>query len=180
MKFKEFIKLEQKVHDKCGTPECCGECQQANEHIVKTSSGYSLRSKNTGKNLGTYPTKAGAEKRERQVQYFKHMGEDLVGLERPKGRFAANITHKINPETGEKVPDRYKAWVPPTGGKEGKAGREGWAVRDTIEKQAKRLAAAKKAARATPARSSETGAKTGIRISSSGSFIGGGAPYRRG
>lgn len=42
------------------------------EHIVKTKAGYSLRSKKTGRNLGTYPTRAGAEKRERQVQYFKH------------------------------------------------------------------------------------------------------------
>ena len=42
------------------------------EHIVKTGSGYKLVSKKTGKNLGTYPTKAGAEKRERQVQFFKH------------------------------------------------------------------------------------------------------------
>jgi hypothetical protein len=42
------------------------------EHIVKVKGGYQLQSKSTGKNLGTYPTKAGAEKRERQVQYFKH------------------------------------------------------------------------------------------------------------
>jgi len=33
-----------------------------------------LVSKKTGRNLGTYPTRAGAEKRERQVQYFKHQG----------------------------------------------------------------------------------------------------------
>jgi len=32
--------------------------------------GYRLVSKK-GKNLGTYKTKSGAEKRERQVQYFK-------------------------------------------------------------------------------------------------------------
>lgn len=42
------------------------------EHIVKVKGGYRLVSKKSGKNLGTYPTKAGAEKRERQVQYFKH------------------------------------------------------------------------------------------------------------
>jgi hypothetical protein len=47
-----------------------------NEHIVKVSGGYELKSKHGNKNLGKYPTKAGAEKRERQVQYFKHMGED--------------------------------------------------------------------------------------------------------
>lgn len=45
------------------------------EHIVKVKGGYELKSKKTGRNLGKYPTKAGAEKRERQVQYFKHMGE---------------------------------------------------------------------------------------------------------
>ena len=44
------------------------------EHIVKAGSGYRLVSKKTGKNLGTYPTRAGAERRERQVQYFKHKG----------------------------------------------------------------------------------------------------------
>ncbi len=49
-----------------------GEVQ---EHIVKVKGGYELKSKKTGRNLGKYPTKAGAEKRERQVQYFKHMGE---------------------------------------------------------------------------------------------------------
>ena len=44
------------------------------EHIVKTNGGYRLVSKKTGKNLGTYPSRAGAERRERQVQYFKHKG----------------------------------------------------------------------------------------------------------
>ena len=50
-----------------------------NEHIVKTSSGYKLVSKSTGKNLGTATSKAGIIKRERQVQYFKHMKEDGMG-----------------------------------------------------------------------------------------------------
>ena len=45
------------------------------ETIRKVKGGYRLVSKKSGRNLGTYPTKAGAEKRERQVQYFKHMGE---------------------------------------------------------------------------------------------------------
>jgi hypothetical protein len=44
------------------------------EHIVKTDGGYRLVSKKTGKNLGTYPTRSGAERRERQVQFFKHKG----------------------------------------------------------------------------------------------------------
>jgi hypothetical protein len=58
---------------------------QFNEHIVKVKGGYQLQSKKTGKNLGTYPTKSGAEKRERQVQYFKHAEEDQHPNERPRG-----------------------------------------------------------------------------------------------
>lgn len=45
-----------------------------NETIRKVKGGYRLVSK-SGKNLGTYPSKRGAEKRERQVQYFKHVAE---------------------------------------------------------------------------------------------------------
>lgn len=48
--------------------------QVQRESIVKTNSGYRLVSKKSGKNLGTYPTRTGAERRERQVQYFKHKG----------------------------------------------------------------------------------------------------------
>jgi hypothetical protein len=47
------------------------------EHIVKVKDGYRLVSKKSGKNLGTYPTRAGAENREREVQYFKHAGESI-------------------------------------------------------------------------------------------------------
>lgn len=46
------------------------------EHIVKVKGGYELKSKKTGRNLGKYPTRAGAERRERQVQYFKHANEN--------------------------------------------------------------------------------------------------------
>lgn len=49
----------------------------AKETIEKHGSQYRLVSKHGHKNLGTYPTKAGAEKRERQVQYFKHAGEGV-------------------------------------------------------------------------------------------------------
>jgi hypothetical protein len=61
----------------CGQTPCItygnqGIDKTVDEHIVKVKGGYELKSKSTGKNLGTYPTKAGAEKRERQVQYFKH------------------------------------------------------------------------------------------------------------
>jgi hypothetical protein len=49
--------------------------KEFDETIRKVKGGYRLVS-HTGKNLGTYPSHAGAEKRERQVQYFKHVGED--------------------------------------------------------------------------------------------------------
>ena len=52
--------------------------KQFKEHIVKTSKGYKLVSKSTGRNLGEYPSKEGAEKRERQVQYFKHHSEEVI------------------------------------------------------------------------------------------------------
>lgn len=50
------------------------------EHIVKVGNKYRLVSKKGGKNLGTYPTKAGAEKRERQVQYFKHHEDTAMSI----------------------------------------------------------------------------------------------------
>ncbi len=46
------------------------------ETIRKVEGGYRLVS-HKGKNLGTFPTKAGAEKHEREVQYFKHAKEDI-------------------------------------------------------------------------------------------------------
>ncbi len=44
------------------------------EHIVKVDGGYEVQSKTTGKNLGKSPTKTGALKRLRQIEYFKHKG----------------------------------------------------------------------------------------------------------
>lgn len=41
--------------------------------ISKEQGGYRLRSKKTGRNLGFARTKEGIIKRERQVQYFKHL-----------------------------------------------------------------------------------------------------------
>jgi hypothetical protein len=54
-------------------------CEKIKEHVVKTGSGYKLVSKKTGKNLGTATSKAGIMKREREVEYFKHMHEDGAG-----------------------------------------------------------------------------------------------------
>jgi hypothetical protein len=48
--------------------------KSVDETIKKVGSQYKLVSK-SGKNLGKYPTKAGAEKREQQVNYFKHKDE---------------------------------------------------------------------------------------------------------
>ena len=60
--------------------------REIREHIVKVAGGYELRSKKTGRNLGKYPTKAGAEKRERQVQYFKHVGENFKDGRHPEDK----------------------------------------------------------------------------------------------
>lgn len=43
--------------------------------IVKRGSQFCLISKKGNKNLGCFPTKAGAVKRERQVQFFKRKGK---------------------------------------------------------------------------------------------------------
>lgn len=56
------------------------------ETIRKVKDGYRLVS-HSGKNLGTYPSKAGAENRERQVQYFKHVNENLDSQNNIKGLF---------------------------------------------------------------------------------------------
>ena len=54
------------------------ESEQLDEVIRKKGGKYCLFSKKTKKNLGCYPTKAGAMKRERQVQYFKHLKESII------------------------------------------------------------------------------------------------------
>ena len=61
------------------------------EHIVKVNGGYELKLKHGNKNLGKYPTKAGAEKRERQVQYFKHAGESQELEEKWTQKYKSSI-----------------------------------------------------------------------------------------
>ena len=78
-----------------------------NEHIVKVKDGYRLVSKKTGKNLGTYPTRAGAEKRERQVQYFKHMSEDNHMADVVAARQLANAAIR-NPQARQEYFDFLK------------------------------------------------------------------------
>ncbi len=48
---------------------------QLTEHIVKAGGKFRLVSRTAGKNLGTYNSKAGAEKREQQISFFKHQNE---------------------------------------------------------------------------------------------------------
>ena len=55
--------------------------KEIEETIVKVDGKYRLLSKK-GKNLGTYDTKKGAIDREKQVQYFKHMGESIIDIPR--------------------------------------------------------------------------------------------------
>jgi predicted nucleotidyltransferase len=56
------------------------------ETIRKVKDGYRLVS-HSGKNLGTYPSRAGAKNREHQVQYFKHVNENLDSQNNIKGLF---------------------------------------------------------------------------------------------
>jgi hypothetical protein len=49
-----------------------------NERIAKKGDKYCLLSKKRNKNLGCYNSRKGAKKRERQVQYFKHLKEMSV------------------------------------------------------------------------------------------------------
>jgi hypothetical protein len=58
---------------------------EINETIRKINGDYRLYS-SSGKNLGTYPTREGAEKRERQVQYFKHANEETISEATYKGK----------------------------------------------------------------------------------------------
>ena len=41
--------------------------------IRKSGNKYVLRSKKTGRKLGEFRSKKAAEKRERQINYFKHL-----------------------------------------------------------------------------------------------------------
>ena len=48
------------------------------EVIRRKNNKYCLYSKKTNRNLGCYKTKAEVKKRERQVQYFKHIKEEVI------------------------------------------------------------------------------------------------------
>jgi hypothetical protein len=72
--FKPGFDVVDKFYDYGSQHKRHGEVKGVPETIRKVKGGYRLLSKK-GKNLGTYPSKSGAENRERQVQYFKHLGE---------------------------------------------------------------------------------------------------------
>ena len=84
------------------------------EHIGKVKGGYRLYS-HKGKNLGTFPSKAGAEKHEREVQYFKHAGESVEEAKATKTRLDPKCWKgkKIgNPKTKVKGGVRVNNCVP--------------------------------------------------------------------
>jgi cytidyltransferase-like protein len=64
-----------------------------NEIVVKRKNKFCLLSKATRRNLGCYTSKSGVKKRERQVQYFKHM-EETSGVGAVAG-FASPLGKKI-------------------------------------------------------------------------------------
>jgi len=72
--------------------------------IVKSGSQYCVRSKK-GKNLGCSPSRAGAVKRLRQVEYFKHMKEErnIMSFKEflnEEQEWSATVTY-THPEKGE-------------------------------------------------------------------------------
>lgn len=80
--------------------------KQFREHIIKTGGGYKLLSKKTGKNLGTSPSLSGIKKREREVEYFKHVHEGWKEMVKDvKDKHQAEVgsgkfTKKKDPTTG--------------------------------------------------------------------------------
>ena len=84
------------------------------EHIVKHGSEYRILSKKTGKNMGTFPSKAAAKKHEREIQYFKHANEDASGYipknkkEAQDPRWSNALTVDVHPDTPNKNLKAFK------------------------------------------------------------------------
>ena len=82
------------------------------ETIVKVDGKFRLVSKKTGKNLGTYDTRAGAVERERQVQFFKHQHEEVIDevsvntLQNYKQKASADAVHRATSGKGGSL-DRF-------------------------------------------------------------------------
>jgi len=81
---------------------------QVDEHIIKHGSQYRILGKKSGKNLGTFSTKAAAKKHEREIQYFKHANEDASGYipknkrEAKDPRWSNALTVDVHPDTPNK------------------------------------------------------------------------------
>lgn len=95
-----------------------GSWKTVKEHIVKVDGKWRLVSKQSGKNLGTYDTKAGAEKRERQVQYFKHHEDTMASIPSFKQymrEFSGDTIEVKPPLPGEQVnevhPPGMEDWI---------------------------------------------------------------------
>ena len=69
--------------------------EEKQEIIRKKGNKYCLLSKKTKKNLGCYRSRAGAEKREKQVQYFKHLKKEEVSAPMGAAPAAANTSASI-------------------------------------------------------------------------------------
>jgi len=80
------------------------------ETIRKVKGGKFRLVSKKGRNLGTYPTRAGAEKRERQVQYFKHVGEDENFNKEAEAWRDWQL--KMLPRKMEMLSKLVKGWVP--------------------------------------------------------------------
>jgi hypothetical protein len=66
------------------------------EIVVKRKNKFCLLSKATRRNLGCYTSKSGVQKREKQVQYFKHMEETsgvgaVAGFTSPFGKIIEEV-----------------------------------------------------------------------------------------
>ena len=86
--------------------------ENIDEVIRKVGDKFRLYSKK-GKNLGTYDSRAGAEKREKQVNYFKHMSEGYkLQLERDPNMY---VLHILDIETGKRTEVRGKSDYETTG-----------------------------------------------------------------
>ena len=90
------------------------DAKQVDEHIVKHGSEYRILSKKTGKNMGTFPSKAAAKKHEREIQYFKHANEDASGYipknkrEAQDPRWSNALTVDVHPDTPLKNAKAFK------------------------------------------------------------------------
>lgn len=83
------------------------------EHIVKHGGKYVVLSHDRSKRLGTYKTRAEAEKRLRQVEYFKHReAVDASGHEHGKdGRFVASGKARKASKAAHEVSQNLAQWA---------------------------------------------------------------------